>query len=597
MNRRSLLLSTLLVLTPLPGAAQGPRIVVGPEILVSRDGPGAHVELMLATNPRNAGNMVGGAITATRPDGGSATKVYATVDGGQTWHDSRFVEQMRWGGADPQVAFTPHGTALFATLTSAPDETGRDRGFMHVYRSEDGGLNWSEAIDLRYSWDHPQLTVDHTVGAFGGRAYIGVLYGYPVYRIGVFRSNDDGRSWIGPAEAANGAGEKGINVANLLVTSDGALLVPYADFEFLPEKRSDEPVGNLWLVASEDGGITFSSPRKVAETRGRSEGRYGSFPQFAIDNRSDNFRDRLYATWTDFRSGEPRVVVTRSADRGNTWSEPKAVAAGPTGSYQFQPAIAVGDSGVVALTFFDTRGQPDRDTYHQYVTASLDGGLTWLEPVRVSTTSSHRYAAGNMTYTPLAWRTRPDSMRITFLSPASRWGNGGDYMGLAADRNGVFHPFWTDSRYGSFQVMTAAVRVVNGPAGATPAPATREEDVTPSVAVLFDPARYDGTTHTASLFIRLSNTGTRPLYGPLELVVRSFGSGLGEELRDLAPTLLNADNGAEGDGAIFRFDDALGSDGVLEPGEVSGPIEIRARVQDPLRVPDMHVGIRGRVPR
>jgi hypothetical protein len=486
----------------------------------------------------------------------------------------------------------------------APDEEGRDRGFMHVYRSEDGGISWGDAIDLRYSWDHPQLAVDHTVGRFGGRAYIGVLYGYPVYRVGIFRSDDDGRTWIGPAEAANGGGEIGINVANLLVLSDGTLFVPYVDFEFLPERRSEEPEGTFWFVISDDGGITFSAPEAIATQKGRTEGRYSGFPQFAVDNRSDAFRDRVYAAWTDFRFGNPRILVVYSSDRGKTWSEPTPLTPEvPPGSYQFQPAIAVNDSGVVGITWFDTRGQANADTYHEYFTASLDGGQSWLEPVQVSTQPSYRYAPGNVVFTPSAWRTSPDSMRISFLSPASRWGNGGDYMGLAADARGVFFPLWTDSRSGSFQMMTAEVAVIGGEgieegtrSREEPFPSeTEERDLTSTVDIVFDPVQYDGETQTARLFIRLRNAGDRVVRERLVMVVQAFGSGLGEELREFAPALLNASNGQRGVGAMFDFTAALGSDRSLEPNEVTGPVEIQVQVQDPLKVPNMHVQIRGRV--
>ena len=47
------------------------------------------------------------------------------------------------GGGDPQVAFTAAGTAIFATLATRVDETGRTRAFLHAYRSEDGGRTWS----------------------------------------------------------------------------------------------------------------------------------------------------------------------------------------------------------------------------------------------------------------------------------------------------------------------------------------------------------------------------------------------------------------------------------------------------------------------
>src|ERR1017187_7065716 len=93
--------------------APGPRILVGPNILVSRDGDAPHVELIVAANSRKASNLVGGAITYTRPKGGTACRVYASTDGGSSWKASEFPEQMELGGGDPYTAFTPEGTALF----------------------------------------------------------------------------------------------------------------------------------------------------------------------------------------------------------------------------------------------------------------------------------------------------------------------------------------------------------------------------------------------------------------------------------------------------------------------------------------------------
>jgi hypothetical protein len=50
------------------------RIVVEPDVYASRDGNNPHVEVIVAANPRRAGNLIGGAITRTRPDGTPATK-------------------------------------------------------------------------------------------------------------------------------------------------------------------------------------------------------------------------------------------------------------------------------------------------------------------------------------------------------------------------------------------------------------------------------------------------------------------------------------------------------------------------------------------
>ena len=86
MNRRGSFVGCLLLALPLlggtvaaaaperaVGAAQSPKIVAGPNILVSRDGDVAHCETMIAANPRDPANLLGGSITLTRPDGSRRT--------------------------------------------------------------------------------------------------------------------------------------------------------------------------------------------------------------------------------------------------------------------------------------------------------------------------------------------------------------------------------------------------------------------------------------------------------------------------------------------------------------------------------------------
>jgi hypothetical protein len=40
-----------------------------------------------------------------------------------------------------------------------------------------------------------------------------------------------------------------------------------------------------------------------------------------------------------------------------------------------------------------------------------------------------------------------------------RFEYGGDYFGLAADRDGVFHLIWSDSRNGVYQLWSASITV------------------------------------------------------------------------------------------------------------------------------------------
>ncbi|MDE2660185.1 MAG: sialidase family protein [Acidobacteriota bacterium] len=453
-------------------AAQEPRIVVGPDYLVSRDGDRPHVEIMAAANPRNPRNLLAGAITFTRPGGGAATKAYVSFDGGVQWEDIVFAEQKATGGGDPQVAFTTAGTAIFATLATRVDETGRTRAFLHAYRSEDGGRTWSAPFDLGASYDHPMLAADQSAGPLAGRLYMSVLYGRE-YNLGVFRSEDDGRSWIGPVKFLDGAGERGLNVDPLLVLHDGTIMVPFVDFPASPEQTANWTESRIWTVVSTDGGVTFSEPKRgpvkltgdeVREAReGTERFRGGSWTMLAVD-RSERFRDRAYAVWASYSEGLPRVVISWTDDRGSTWTDPRPVAALASPEVQqFQPAVAVNGDGVLGVSWYDTRQAPSRFAFHQYFAASFDGGETFTEPHRVSGALSEPLGSGNLVPAPITFSGTEGELRLAMISAASRWVNGGDYMGLTTSAGGRFHPVWADARSGTYQVYTAEVRIDDGP--------------------------------------------------------------------------------------------------------------------------------------
>src|SRR5262249_55795310 len=148
-------------------------------------------------------------------------------------------------------------------------------------------------------------------------------------------------------EAANGGGTIGINGVTPMVLSDGTLVVPYGDFPFLPDKRPTKGMGqeNFWTVASTDGGVTFSAPRRVVSQSYNiddKESPMSGFGKFVADTESKKFRDWMYTAWEDARFGNYRILFSRSTDRGKTWSAPKPIETGLAPDVkQWQPALAV----------------------------------------------------------------------------------------------------------------------------------------------------------------------------------------------------------------------------------------------------------------
>lgn len=566
-------------------AGAGPRIVAGPDVLASRGAGFPHTEMAIAAHPRNPDNLVGGVLTI--PDGETGSRVYASFDGGLTWK-SAFLPEQPPGGADPQVAFTPRGTALFAEIPER-EVDGRTASLLYVWRSEDGGRTWQKPADLGHSYDHPQIAVDDTIQRFAGRIYIGVLYGRDA-TLGVFRSDDDGRSFVGPVEVVKKAG-RGLNVTSLVVLSDGTLVMTWADRDRPTPGQPAER--RLWAAVSRDGGLTFARPVPIAEAvEPADRGSFASQPTFplaAVDRSAGPFRDRIYSVWTDFRTGRARVQLA-SSDGGGTWTKPREIATGaPEPAHTFQPAVAVSRDGVLGVTWFDTRSSPDATVYDVYFTVSLDGGETFLPPARLSSERSRPLGPGNVAPAPFAARDSEGVLRVFFFSAASRFPNGGDYTGLTADARGDFHAFWPDARTGTFQAWTARVRVERSPVEISGTWA--EADVSQDVDLLFDPAFYDASTKELRMPVRLRNRSARPIHLPLRVRVKAFGSGRGDELRKNAPTLLGTDDGT------IDFSRALGGTGVLQPGEATAPVVWRLRLVDPLETPDMHLEVLGRVAR
>ena len=188
-------------------------------------------------------------------------------------------------------------------------------------------------------------------------------------------------------------------------------------------------------------------------------GNANSEPSLAIDATTSRFRDRLYVAWPDRRTGRSQILVSWSSDEGRTWAPPRAIDDSPAGDRtdSFMPQVAVNRDGVVGLTWYDRRDRPDNLGWDVRFAASLDGGLTFGESVKVSEQGASFPPGTSRALRPMP--DRPTEWEQVEAGRDSFRFMGGDTAGLATDAAGVFHAVWVDNHTGVPQVWTAAVTV------------------------------------------------------------------------------------------------------------------------------------------
>jgi hypothetical protein len=561
---------------------------------------GPHAELMLAADPTDSLHLLAGGIDL----GAGRNRTQVSTNGGYRWAETTPGGKHRyeWEGADPQVAFDARGTAYFISMDHVAeqtiDSTSSWHGGLHLYRSEDGGFNWSEPVtaDAGFASDHPQLVIDKTGGKYNGRIYIGAA---PMdlskskltdleskhFNISVFRSDDGGRTFMRPVEAVKPrAGGQGIviQVRTPVVLRDGTLFVGAVDLYGTTSKQ-------IWRVISRDGGDTFSELGKVqaitvdSSTRIRASAEH--LPVFVIDTTA-HFPDRIYCVWNDERTRKLRIFMSYSDDAGTTWSAPKQVDARvPATAEQFLPAATVNKNGVLGISWYDTRHKSAEGRPVEYFTASLDGGATFLPAARVSARDARRVTA-QISMSALADESTADTLRLRF-NMIGDWP--GHYQGLTSTASGVFQAFWVDLRSGSAQIWSSQILVTTTPPIASSA--LEKRNVTSRVKLVFDPVMFDATGKEVVVPMRLENTSASPIHRPLTAEVilvgglspiatteidTKYSGGLAAR-----PIILNAPNGKPGAGAVFDFSDALGDFDALPPGARTSPVILRAKLPQP----------------
>jgi hypothetical protein len=410
----------------------GSALQVTGEHLIASDPDGRlMVEPTLAIDPANPKHWVVAVIVSSPDLNSSDCATLVTQDAGLTWkrHDLHVTECF-----DPWLGFIGKDEIWLAVLEKASS--------LRLFRSLDGGNNWLPLQTAADGVDHETFVSRQSKHANDREVYIIAeqdtrepANGTDASSIMIMRSMNSVPSFqtknVIPFLVS-------LNAMNPVVLEDGTLLVPYADFG-IASSDGDKPLQHprSWLLRSGDRGKTFAPPTLI------SEACYRSWEWISLDSAIQSpFRGRLYyaCTGIDYHS----ILLHHSTDGGRTWLGPVSVFESSGAQQQRTPMIAVNRRGIVGMSWFKDSIQSDNSSNPTHCveilfSVSVDGGSRFLTPVTVTGVPSCS-----------------DSVKKT--KAEERWPTGGDYTGLQATSDGVFHLVWSDARNSAGHLWTADVK-------------------------------------------------------------------------------------------------------------------------------------------
>ena len=338
-----------------------------------------------AADPRRPEVMaVAGRVDAPRLD----CTVAVTTTGGEAW---RALDLPPAPGADncfwPAVAFDGDGNLLVVyTPTGGPFNLPTAlwlQRFTPELAPDGPPIRVAGALTFQ-----PRLAVEGRrvlvawIAATEERATKFLGFGPPPNPIVLARSEDGGRTFAPPVTVSE---PNRLAVQPTLLAGPGDQVVVGA-LDLVADRSTYQtahegqpgpaPAGPWRLVVwrSGDGGATFGPAGTVAEgvvPPQRVLIDLAPAPAFALDPT----RGRLYAAWETGRD----VMVSRSDDRGSTWSPPRRL--GPAAGGQFLPGVAVAPDGRVDVAYYDRSGDPGDVLAEVVLASSADGGRSFASTV------------------------------------------------------------------------------------------------------------------------------------------------------------------------------------------------------------------------
>jgi hypothetical protein len=410
----------------------------------------------------------------------TATNQVQGYDCGTANPDGTFTQAMppSWtNDTDPNVDFDTEGRVYQTTLPFNAYWAGgmHPNGEIDVSYSDDMGRHWTKANGFRaldttnnqnsltygHVEDKQWIAVNHVVGnvnqdhvyamwtTFNGAAGNG--------KIMVAVSRDRGATFSKAVQLSTPSAATPANTyVYPSIGPDGAVYVAFVSGYDTSNKNR---VGHVFVARSIDDGVTWA-PFTLAATPvenpngffANTNFRDGIIENFAASPRYPGHVYLTYENW-DPAAGTMDVYFTQSTDGGFTWAAPARVNddANTSSSDQFQPSVAAGPTGAVAVAFYDRRAPCPTDSA---ILASHRGAANTCINVSLQaykdagTTGGAQPVGANVDISQYAWDPEQPGQKVAGLSqypcaghsdPCPR-GTGfiGDYFGLALSATNAY---------------------------------------------------------------------------------------------------------------------------------------------------------------
>lgn len=363
--------------------------------------------------------------------------VYVSTNSGETWTGSDTCNgaPIQFHGGEPAIIIDKNGTFLLNRLGRQPTFIG-----LYSHFSTDNGTTWSnqKTISTDDLEKHSISSDIYLLSAFYGRSYAVYTMLSPPYKVRMTYTDDGGQNWA-PVADVNNPPQRCFGT-DMTINKNGEVLVCWAVMSDPPSPNEM----NIGFAKSSDGGANWSVQESPIQTNGitgvlsqKQNIRVNSTPRIAVDNTDSQHSGNIYIVTSQKElapaGNDPDIVLFRSTDNGNTWSQGIRVNQDPVnnGKFQFFPAIHIDPQGGINIIYLDDRNTTS-DSSGIFLSRSTNGGDSWTD-----------------------YEISDHNFRPTAVSGIGA-GNISDHIDITYT-NGKLWPVWMDNSTGVYQVWTAPI--------------------------------------------------------------------------------------------------------------------------------------------